>query len=271
MAHDREGRILVAVGTLGVGAAAVSYAVAEAARAGVGVHLVHAVPPSSDVGAAERTRLEVVGSYRLTIASRLAREASSGAVPVTSELADAPVAELLVERSVDARLVVLERPALVVLDAQEAPSVTRGLAVRSAAPVVMVPARWRGAPAEAAPVVVASVDDPAHSSAVIGSALAAGRALRARIEFVHAWCHADGIEGGEPRVLPRRAVDALVEVSRRSELIVTARRSGDDGDRLSPATSAALYEALCPVLVVADGPPTDVLASRRRLSLVRGA
>lgn len=277
MVYDREGgRILVAVGTFGVGDAAVSYAVTEASRAGAGIHLVHVVPPSSVVGAAERGRLEVVGAYRLKIASRLARERSSGAVLVTAELVDGVVLEALVERSVGARLVVLERPALVVLDGQEAPSVTRGLGLRSAAPVVMVPPRWEGHRDEAAPVVVASIDDPAHSRTVIGSALAAGRALQAQVEFVHSWWYADGeadaVEGvSEQRILPRRAVETLVEVSRRSELIVTARRTGEGGDSLSPATSAALYEALCPVLVVAGDEPTDVLASRRRFSLVRGA
>ncbi|MEN8673127.1 universal stress protein [Nocardioides sp.] len=288
-----DGHVLVAVGASGVPEAALTYAVTEASRAGVGVHLVHVVPALGDVPAEERSRLETVGTYRLQIATRCARERSGGAVEVTSATAHGPVVEALLGASSSARLVVIERPALVVLERDPAPSVTRGLAARAAAPVVTVPAVWRGPEADRAgswtarrdrapeeprpPVVVASIDDPSHSRVVIGAAMAASESLDARLRFVHSWWHADGeaepVDGVDDQVLsPRRAAEVLVEVSRGSELIVTARRAGEDDARaLSPATRAALYEAACPVLVVADSQPTQVLASRRRLRLVRGA
>ena len=289
-----DGHVLVAVGTSGVPEAALTYAATEASRAGVGLHLVHVVPALGDVPAEEQSRLETVGAYRLQIATRCAREHSVGAVEVTSAIAHGPVVEALLGASSSARLVVIERPALVVLEHDPAPSVTRGLAARATAPVVTVPAVWRGpeadradvwtgrrgahAPQEARPpVVVASIDDPSHSRVVIGAAMAASESLDARLRFVHSWWHVDGeaepVDGVADQVLsPRRAAEVLVEVSRGSELIVTARRAdADDARALSPATRAALYEAACPVLVVADSQPTQVLASRRRLRLVRGA
>ncbi|CAN5584976.1 hypothetical protein BH11ACT8_BH11ACT8_26010 [soil metagenome] len=280
MDQAREGHILVAVGTSGVGDAAVSYAVTEAARAGVGVHLVHILPPAGEgpgvIDGAERARLEVVGAYRLKIAARLARERSGGAVQVTAEMATGQAAGVLIERSAQARLVVLERPALVVLDGLLAPSVTRGLAVHASTPVVMVPPRWGGRSEVGAPVVIASIDDPAQSRVVIGAAIAAGQALQAKVEFVHSWWYADGeaepVEGvADQRLSPRRAAEALLAASRRAELIVTARRVGGDGESRSPATGAALYQAVCPVLVAVAYHSAEVLAPRRRLSLVSGA
>lgn len=292
-ATGSDGQVLVAVGTSGLPEAALAYAVTEASRAGAGVHLVHVVPSEVEVDPAERTRLAAVGAYRLEIASRRARELSGGAVEVTAEIADGPVLDALLERSSFARLVVIERPALVVLEHEPAPSVTRGLAARAPVPVVTVPAVWMGVepadippprasrdtavPAPRPPIVVASIDDPSHSRVVIAAAMAASTALEAQLRFVHSWWHVDGeaepVDGiGEQTLSPRRAAETLVEMSRGAELIVTARRTGDaDTDALSPATRAVLYEAVCPVLVVAESQPTDVLASRRRLSLVRGA
>lgn len=274
---DRAQRhILVAVGTTGVGAAAVTYAATEATRAGVGVHLVHVLPPLTEVDAAERARLEVVGAYRLKIAARLARECSGASVQVTAEMAEGAAGDVLIERSSAARLVVLERPGLVVLGGLDIPSVTRGLAVHSAAPVVVVPARWAGRPETETPVVIASIDDPSQSGAVIPAAMAAGQALQASLEFVHSWWYADSeaepVDGvTDLKIAPGRAAHALVEASRHAELIVAARRAGEAGDWLSHATGAALYEAVCPVLVISEDQPHDALAARRRFTLVRGA
>lgn len=275
---DPDGPVVVGVGDRGVAESALAWAVFQAQRHRRPVHLVHAVPHADDVSRAERLRLESVAAYRLSVAAGLADELCQGALPVTVEIAEGSAACVLLDHSEQASTVVVERPRLVVLDQAPAPSVTRGLAAESAAPVVMVPAGWTASEGDG--LVVAAVGDPTHAGPVLSAAYRASDAFGARVEVVHTWWHADaepgvreavsGSSGGAVRLVEGRGGDALVARSFAADLLVVARPAERITHGAVPAAvETALYEAVCPVLVVAPGQSSGLLRPRRSLSVVR--
>ena len=270
--------VLVAVGPDGVHAGALDLAATEAAQRGTGVLLLHVVHGAGETQALDHALTEV-GRRVLTAAADLLE----GRVPYTTEIATGPVAATLAERVASDGLVVLERRDAGTMERLLTMSVSTRVAAQAQAPVVVVPAVWTR-PSEEQPVTVA-VDEPLRVDAQVESALAAARAAKQRLVVLHAvWlseAYQDAGLGSDTRArwmaesqaaleqslralgtggqLPddvdvevqwRRPIEALVDATRTSSLLVLGRRPGHLGIHLGSLTRTVLRHAEGPVMVV---------------------
>ena len=192
----KPAKILVGVASGEEADAALDYAVAEARRRGLGVHLVHAMDPVL-LAADPQTWALVEGSLReaaTQVLERAARRVEAGlgdGGAVSTELVHGPAVPALAALSRSAARVVLQRrPAT---RWHGAPlSVTNGVAARSRVPVLVVPTGWQERRA-AAPLTV-GVKDPALSGEVVRAALSEAQARAAGLRIVHAWHYSSAFD-----------------------------------------------------------------------------
>lgn len=263
---------------------ALSYAVAEAARLGADVHVVHAIQtyvsmapmyplPIEDLTSAGRTVLErTVDAVEVPTTVRLRSTlARNGAIPS------------LVDASQEAALIVLgadRRPAAVRLFTG---NVATGVAASSRAAVVAVPETWQ--PGEEKGVVLVGVKSPEHCDELLGEGFAVARARGARLVVMHAW----QLPGGYDDMIARHATEdwdsraraelekavapwrgtcpevevelrtlhdqpahAIVEASTEADEVVLVRRARGvpAALHLGPTARAVLAHAHCPVRIV---------------------
>lgn len=280
--------VMVAVGTAGADSA-LGFAVAEAARLGCGVHLVHVlhlVPMSAEMVLVDTSDYERVAQDTLNAAMARARHLAPEGMPVSGEAVLGAVVSSLVQASRDARVVVLQRRHLSRLERVATRSVTNGVAARTDVPVVSVPEGWTGAGREGKPPrVVVGVDVPDRSAPVLAAAAEAARSRGARLDVLHTWyfpgayddiimsrvekddwaerarkeiqAELDGLgdlfTGLEVRIGARHHLpaDALVEASKDADLLVVGRHDPliPFGSHLGPVSKALLRDAECPVLL----------------------
>jgi nucleotide-binding universal stress UspA family protein len=280
--------ILAGVDGTEAGLAAARYAAAEAARLGVALHLVYAVDPYAPALPTWPPAPTDPDSRMGKLATAILAEAEeavadSGAVVSTYMLLGRP-ALVLIENADKARLVVLGDQPRTLLDRIITSSIIAPVAAHSPAPVVVVPASWSadGAPRE----IVVGVQDPATSSALVRHGLEVAADRGARLRLLHAW-HAFGaypdhltaaseerewreraeheltavleaarVSSGEAAAGVEASVDvvhgpaayALVEASRKAELLILARGRNFLGFKHLGGTSrAVLRESVCPV------------------------
>ena len=269
--------------------AALDFAVSEALRRGVGVHLVHAVNPV--LLAADPQSWEVIESS-LRRAGSDALEAAAATVehrlgqehPVSTELVHGPASPALVTESERACVVVLQQPPLGDRSHVLTLSVTNGVTARAHVPVVAVPTGW-DEHASTAPVVV-GVKRPDLSHEVVRLALEEARARQVPLRILHVWRYSDAfddvvfeagaraehedelrrvISDGLADLLTEyddvatelvlrhdHAADVLVEESRTAGLLVLGRHQAaiSRAPHLGSIVRGALKESRCPVMVV---------------------
>jgi nucleotide-binding universal stress UspA family protein len=288
MTADNPRPVLVAVGDDTVDSA-LEHGVAEAARAGCGVHLVHVlhvVATGAEMVLVDTTDVDRIARSTLRHALERAEDLAPEGMPVTGEVVSGAVVRSLVHAADDARLLVLQRRHLSRLERAVTRSVTNGVAAHAHVPVVSVPDGFDASARQGRPhLVVAGVDIPDRAAPVLGVALAASRARGATLKVVHTWSFpgayddivmsrvehddwaeratkeiraeieklGDQAEGVEVEVEARHhlAADALIEASRDADLLVVGRHDPviPVGSHLGPVTKAVLRDAECPVLL----------------------
>lgn len=204
--EPQTGAVVVGVDGTTANQGAVRWAVAEARRRGAPLTLVHVVPdyvPISPLLALTAGDLTEVGTAVLSgVEERVRRMAPD--LEVDAALHHGGRAAELAAAARDASVLVLGRDERSILHRLlEGDTATR-TAARAAVPVVDVPAHWM--PAEHADggagehgVVLVGVKSPGHADELLGAALDAARAQRARLVVLHAWhlpsAYDDIIEG----------------------------------------------------------------------------
>ena len=270
---------------------ALAFAAEEAVRARCGLHLVHALhvaPPGPEDILLSGVDVEKWGREALHIAAERAEDFVDGAVPVTQELRHGAPVQVLVDAGRSARMVVLEHRHLSRLSRIVNRTVAGGVAARLPVPVVAVPSGWT--PSEGAKVVVAGVDVPERSDAVLRAAIAEARARGASLRVVHAWAWPRYDANLPPRsedhrrwadrsraevraaldrmgdesvamdadvqVHPGRVIEAILAASQDAELLVIGRHDPlvPVGSHIGPVARAVLREAGCPVLLASPRP-----------------
>jgi nucleotide-binding universal stress UspA family protein len=225
-------KILVGVEDVGC-EAALQYAVAEAARRGCGVHLVHVARSSNRAACVlddlvmVEDELRVVGEAVLADAAmrtehlldEVAREDDQPSV--STELSHGGVVRTLDELSRHACLLVLQHAGMGPKGETHTLSVTAGTAARAHCPVVAVPAAWRPSPERVRPVVV-GVDVTRHSVPLVRAALREAARRGTGLRAVHVWRTARDSATG-----PREQVVELMK-SRLDELVDEARAAAPD-------------------------------------------
>ena len=285
---ENEFRVLVAVGPDGVRDGTLDFAAAEALQRGTGVELVHVVhslvvvPSRTDQVQALDTALLRVGRTVLTDAAERMRTRVDGAVPLTTEILSGPVPTTIAARAAERDLVVLERRDPDVVDRLLTMSVSTRVAAHAKVPVVVVPHGW--APAAGPLPVTVGVDHPIEAAGQVETAAAYAVTSGRELRVLHAMWLAEPYQDtffvnhtreqwtaeadlelqlalekmrdlGTPvtRVVRWvRPVDALVDATHRSAVLVLSRRPdhGPHGTHLGPVTRAVLRHAACPVMVV---------------------
>ena len=280
---ENEFGVVVAVGPDGVRDGTLDFAVAEARQRGTGVELVHVVhslvvvPTAADQMQSLDTALLRVGREVLTDGAARLKERTDGSVPSSTEILSGPVAATLAGRATERDLIVLERREPDRLERLLTMSVSTRVAAHAEVPVVVVPHGW--SPAAAPLPVTVGVDHAIEAAGQVETAaayaVASGRELRvlhamwlaeayqdtffvnhtreqwtaeAEMELHQAMEKMGDLGTTVTRVVRwNRPVDALVDATRRSAVVVLSRRA-DHG--LGPVTRAVLRHAECPVMVV---------------------
>jgi nucleotide-binding universal stress UspA family protein len=272
---------------------AITFAVAEAERAGCGLHLLHVVPvlgagpaatlvPESDPARA--------GRLTLTAGIERVRALVGNDVRVTGEqVFDDGVVRGIVSLVGDARLVVLEHRDLRTIRRVVTRSIVSGVAAHARVPVASVPAGWQAGEPGSARTVTVGVDVPERSEPVLRAAAEAALARGAKLHVIHTWHFPSAYDdivmtptereqwaakateeiqalldqlGDELAAVPVQIEarhgypgDALIHASPTSELLVLGRHDQllPVGSHLGPVVRAVLREASCPVLLVDPG------------------
>ncbi len=295
MLVTKPAKVLLGVGDEDV-EGALAYAVAEARRRAVGVHVLHAVPGIA-VGV-EPSMMVIEGDALRDRGSRIVAEVAGrlehelGELPVSTELHAGPVVPAITGTSRHAAVVVLQRQHMGHPGRIPTLSVTNAVAAHADVPVVAVPAGWR--PDEVRDrLVVAGLGDVAVSAEVVRTALEEAGRRGGRVRLVHAWHHSDGYDdlvfAGEAGVahdehlrrelgaalvpllaehpdvpvelVPAHArpADLLVAESATAGLVVLGRHRSSMpwGPHLGSVVRAVLRESSCPVEVVDPAPVTS--------------
>ncbi|HYF72523.1 MAG TPA: universal stress protein [Nocardioides sp.] len=214
MLEMKPPKVLLGVGDEDV-EGALAYAVAEARRRDVGVHVLHAVPgtgagvyPAMMVVEGDSLRAEG-GRILGEVAGRLEHEL--GELPVSTELHTGPVVPAITGISRHAAVVVLQRQRMGHPGRIPTLSVTNAVAAHSSAPVVAVPAGWQPDP-DRDRLVVAGLGEIQVSADVVRTALEEGRRRGGRVRLVHTWTYS---ESYDELVSARASAEAFDDLLRR--------------------------------------------------------
>jgi nucleotide-binding universal stress UspA family protein len=288
--NDNDLGVLVAVGPDGVRDGTLDVAAAEADRLGTGVELVHVVHSLVVVPAAEDQVQEIdrslteTGHRVLTDAAARLRERLAGRQAVATQLLTGPVAATICSRGGDAAVVLLERRDAGAVERLLTMSISTRVAARCRGAVVVVPQSWRAGAAADLPVTVGvdhAVEAIGQTEAAAAYACSAGRPLvvlhgvwlpepyqdmvfmdyrrdewvrDATAQLAASLASLPTVHDLDLRTDVRwvRPVDALVEASAASSLLVLSRRTGRHvaGGQLGGITRTVLQHTRCPVMIV---------------------
>ena len=280
--------LLVAVGDAGTPGSALAYAAEEALREGRGIRLVHVVQASSRSDAetvllTDRAAQQVAQGLVQEARARL-RAATDDQVELEVLIRRGHVPDVLEALGHDADRIILEHRQQARLRRVFTGSVAARTAARSPVPVVSVPEHWSSWGSNGSHVTAGVQADPSDEE-VIDEAFASAASLEATLTVLHAWsmpdAYLDAVADRRTLALWRRSVrdqlseqldpwlgaypklrvrvdvahmrpaDALVNASRRSDLLVLGR-SGDvrRPHHLGGTARALIRESMCPVVVV---------------------
>jgi nucleotide-binding universal stress UspA family protein len=283
--------LLVGIGASDGHGAALCYAADAASRESRGVVLVHVLPaPSHGTPEAALLTSEAAGLVAEDLLHR-ARDrllALDGGLEVEAMTRRGQVTDVLVELGRSADRVVLEHRQQSRLHRVFNGSVAARVAARSPVPVVSVPEFWASW-TEGHPHLTVGVHGDDSDGPVLDRAFAAASSLQGTLTVLHAWSLpplydaavvdraalrvwglslrdlvTDGLETRRTAhpdlevrvdVVHMRTVDALVNASRHSDLLLLGR-SGQPQQptRLGSSSRVLIRESLCPVEIVATGP-----------------
>lgn len=283
--HDQS--IVVGIDGDDTGLGALRFAVREARSTDSTLRLVHVRPDhvaAVPVDLTVRMAMERTGNQILALAAATVQELAPE-LSVSQELYDGPRALTLTRAAEHARMIVLGRTDRSLLERALGMATTAGVAARATRPVVCVPAAWP--PATEQEEVVVGFKSPHHAPELLRAAFAEASVRQARLVVLHAWklpsAYDDVIVDrvGRQRFAeqtrqmvepllerareehPEVAVEvtvvheppgrALVEASRRADLLVLVRRAHGvpAATHLGATARTLLREADCPVMVVA--------------------
>ena len=273
----------------GVGAtgspAAVDLSAREAVRRRADLHLVHVIAyPAVSYAGAETEQPGVAEARHVLTAARATVAAAYPGLTVTdSTVEEGWVADGLTEASAGAALLVIEQTSRRHLQRFLSGTTADGVALRTSAPVLVVPHDWSADDAHPGVVTVA-VQDVGEAPELVASALRQAEILGAEVHVLHAvwlpggsevggeihrdWielCSAElagvlaGLEALHPDVKTRIDVvaeapaDAITTAAGAATLLVLGRRHRERpwGTHLGPVAHRVLLEAPCPVLLPA--------------------
>ncbi|MDX6302544.1 MAG: hypothetical protein QOF53_3758 [Nocardioidaceae bacterium] len=278
--------ILVAVGDSDVHESGLRFAAAETLRDDRPLHLAHVIHAPQGVIGQDNLLIrlrdaEQAGRTLLDAQASRAGNLTRGRVPVRTFLRRGSVVPELVELSRGADHVVLQHRQLGRGSRVFTGTVAAGLAASAPVPVVSIPELWSG---RTTPLEVSAGLDGRHDDEVLERAFMEADMRGASLTLVHAWFlpalyddaalerHAlhqwrDELQQKlldeaapwrplypdvELRIeIPHvRPADALVEVARRSDLLLLGHRPSRDTEQVGAITRAVLREAGCPTEVV---------------------
>ena len=288
MTEQNPNPVVVGVGHEPIDAA-LAYAVQEAARAGCGLHLVHAVhvvPSGPEMVLVDITDVERIGRQTLDEANERATDLAPEGMRITGALVLGAVVQTIVDEALDARMIVLQHRDLSRMMRAVTRSVSSGVAAHAKVPVVSVPSYWTAdREAQSEHTVSVGVDIPDRSEEILHAAADAARTRGASLHVLHTWSFpsayddiimsrvehdewgaraqaeiqqvldglGDAMTGVAVTIEARHAqpADALIEASKDSELLVVGRHDPlvPFGSHLGPIARAVLREAECPVLL----------------------
>ena len=226
-AHRTRDLVVGVDGTPG-SAAALRYALKEAARSGGKVDVFHVVPdyvPMAGMYPISPDDLVAAGRSTLESTLRDVGTSSSGAA-VVSHLKRGGVVKILSEAGEHALEIVVGSDRRPVSSRVLTGNVSTGVAARAAVPVVSVPETWRD-DRETGTVLVA-VKRPDQSDALMAEAFEVTRRRGSRLVVLHAWrlpSAYDDIIVSDPATLAEWGARATREVE---ELVAPWRRSHPD-------------------------------------------
>jgi nucleotide-binding universal stress UspA family protein len=283
--------VLACVDGTADGDRALAYAVAEATRRGAGLRVVHVQAPllvkPSMTPVLPPTTLHEIAAGVVKTAEQHARTFGWSDPDLDVVLSPGPLREAILDAAQDAVCIVTGRRSATV-DHLLTGSTTAALAAHALVPVLSVPEGWR--PDWSDGDVVVGVEDEQTSHALIAEAFRAAAQRSDSVRLVHAWrptgiydaaigthavkqrwaetrrdeltewMHAAVDKDGAPIASTpwtvaadyERPAIALVEASRRADLLVVARHGHASllHPRLGATTRTVLRAAHCPVLVV---------------------
>ena len=292
--------VVVAVGTDGVDAA-LDFAVGEARRHQLPLHLIHVLQfTDGEAYVGMSGGMPDAAKVTLDQAQTKAERLVGSDTPLTAELIlNGRVVENLVRHSEGASMIVLQHRPLSRVRRVFTGSIAQSVTSHAFVPVVSVPEGWKPR-AGHDPVVTAGVQDPIEASALLRAAFEEARARSARLVVLHAWWLATGsdvvvADGAlrdewsarsrqeiapvleplereffnveyEINVQHAPPVQAVLDVAKDSDLLVLGRRHHllPLHSHLGPVARAALDRAPCPVLItheLGDSRSTDTTAS----------
>lgn len=185
MTHQNS--VCVGVDGTDGGTAAVRYAAAEAARLGVGLHLMHVIAmtvPITPVFPLMPVDLDPIGREILRDGELVAAGVLSSTQVTTSLHHGSPVASL-VQAAEGSGVVVLGRQRRSLIERLLTGSTASTVGARSSTPVVVVPPGWT--PRTERFHVVAGLRSTDHAEALARRALEIAAERDGRVTFVHAW------------------------------------------------------------------------------------
>ena len=243
----------------------VDVGVAEALRQGTGLHLLRVAGDAADTDPDPEVLLAGL---------RRRAEDRSDRVAVTSEHLSGDVVRVAVDRSPDARLVIVPHEDRSVVAEEELLGATAvGVVSGSEVPVLVVP-QWWEEDEQPRGVVAVGVDEVTEAHPLLAEAARQAVARGARLVVVHADRHRllhrrrddeggdvpDWLRGAFPGLeITMRFVEGTPEqelehASEEAELVVIGRAAPRRGGaRLGRTGHRVLEEAACPVLVVEPG------------------
>lgn len=277
--------VVVGVDGSPAGVTALRYAIEEAERLGVGVHVVHAVQTYASMAPRYPLPLQdMVAAGREVLRSTMEQaRPTPPSVPVTSSLTRGGAVQELASASTHARVVVVGSDRRPVAARLFTGNVSTSVAARAGAPVVAVPETWPSHGPTG--VVLVGIKSADHSGELLDEAFAVARARAARLLVLHAWQLPNGYDDLiaddafadwdsrarddlESAVAPWRASCPDVEVELRTvhdqpahalvaasaeadELVLVRRAHGVPSVlHLGPTARTLLAHAHCPVRVV---------------------
>jgi nucleotide-binding universal stress UspA family protein len=192
MLDVRPRMILVAVESTD-GDAALRYAAQEARQRRCGVHVIHVLPPTLGGSGQVDSVVLTDGELRLrgrevlrTAAGRLEVLLRHDELAVSTELCHGAVVPTLIHESSAASLVVVQHRGMGPGEHSPVLSVTTGVAARSHAPLVAVPAGWQQPDPERELVVTVGVGDDRENDNLVDMAAAEALRMGALLRIVHA-------------------------------------------------------------------------------------
>jgi nucleotide-binding universal stress UspA family protein len=262
-------RVLVAVESAECDAA-LMYAAQEAHERRCGVHVIHVLPAAFGAGPYVDSLVLSDGDLRIRgrdllaeAAGRLERLVDHDELTVSTELCHGAVVPTLVHESSSASLVVLQHKGMGPHGRTPVLSVTLGVAARSYAPVVAVPAGWQSLRPDLEPIVTIGVGDDRENDHLVDVAAAEALRMGALLRIVHAgdYLSLHDLVTEIPEI-PFKYVNSLDEPAEAllacaldTALFVVGRRHPrlPLGQHLGPVARTLLRRSPVPVMVVDPG------------------